>query len=55
MNGALKARSTFGRGVVAAAAAVETLRLAGFIDGLATRYATRGAQLTAQTVVSARV
>lgn len=54
MNGALKARSSFGRGVVAAAA-VETLRLAGFIDGLATRYATSGAQLTAQTVVSARV
>ena len=55
MNPEFKATSSFARSVFAAAAAVVTLSLAGFIDGLATHYASNGAQMADQTVVSARV
>ena len=55
MNREFKATSSFARSVFAAAAAVVTLSLASFIDGLATHYASNGAQMAEQTVVAARV
>jgi hypothetical protein len=55
MNREFQATSSFVRSVIAAAAAVVTLSLAVFIDGLATHYAVSGAQMADQTVVSARV
>ena len=54
MNREFKATSSFARSVFAAAAAVVTLSLASFIDGLATHYASNGPLMADQTVVSAR-
>ncbi len=52
MNREFKSTSSVARSVFAAAAAVVTLGLAGFIDGLATHYASNGASLIADHVVA---